>query len=275
MKLFKHVFNFYLDASIHVAFAVFTLVHVTVLTLKIPYDNHLAWFLFFGSICCYNFIKYGIEAEKYIKVANQYHKNIQIFSFIAAIFGTYHAYFLPWDIWHGLLILVFLTGLYALPVLPNSKNFRSLGGLKIFIVALVWAGSTVVLPYLSYGNSFPWDLWIETLQRFLFVLILLIPFEIRDLKYDHIGLKTLPQRYGVARTKIIGSFMILFFFFITFLKDNLTPLELIGKGILFLLLGSLMFLTKRNQSKYFASFWVEGIPAFWLALLIMLQLFFL
>jgi len=56
---------------------------------------------------------------------------------------------------------------------------------------------------------------------------------------------------------------VLLFFFLTFLKDGITELELIAKGFLFLILGGLMAVTKRNQTRYFASFWVEFIPIFW------------
>ncbi len=271
MRWLKRIFDFYLDASIHVALAVFSLVEVTCLTFNISSDSHFSWFLFFGTIASYNFIKYGVEAEKYFKVANRYHKSIQFFSFIALGFAIYHSYFLKTSVWLGIFSLVFFTGLYAIPVLPKAKNLRSLGGLKIFIVALVWAGATVILPSLTTSNVISWDIWIETLQRFLFVLILIVPFEVRDLEYDHKDLKTLPQRYGVARTKIIGSFLVLPFFFSTFMKDEIPVFDVIGKGILFLLLGILMFKTRRNRSKYFASFWVEGIPIFWYLTIILLK----
>jgi len=78
MKLLLRFFNFYLDASIHVALAVFSLVYVTTITLNISINSHLIYFIFFGTIVCYNFIKYGVEADKYFLVANPYHKNIQI-----------------------------------------------------------------------------------------------------------------------------------------------------------------------------------------------------
>jgi len=274
MKLLQRVFDFYLDASIHVAFAVIVLVMVTGLTLNISVDVHLSWFLFFGTITCYNFIKYGVEAEKYIVVANRYHKNIQFASFIAFVFALYHAYFLKTEVWLCILGLLVLTGLYAIPVLPHSKKLRSWGGLKIFVVALVWAGATVILPVLYVQGVSFWDVAITTMQRFLFVLILLVPFEIRDLVYDSPELKTLPQRYGVARTKILGAFATLPFFFLIFFKDSVTMDEVVGTGILFLILGSIIFVTKRNQSRYFASFWVEAIPVVWWILLLGLQLLF-
>tara|TARA_R110002167_G_scaffold123455_2_gene302427 strand:+ start:130 stop:936 length:807 start_codon:yes stop_codon:yes gene_type:complete len=267
------MFDFYLDASIHVALAVFFLVHATAVVLNVRVEEHIAFFLLFGSISCYNFIKYGVEAEKYIKVASKYHKFIQVFSFGCLVLAGYHAYFLNLDTFIGIGILLFLTGLYALPVLPGAKNLRSLGGLKIFLVAIIWAGATVILPVLAVGDTLSWDVWIECLQRFMFILIIIIPFEVRDLAYDKPDLRTLPQRFGVANTKSFGAFLTLPFFFMTFLKDSIGAQELIGKGILFLILGILMFVTKRKQSLYFASFWVEGIPILWYGILWGLQHF--
>lgn len=270
MKWGKRIFDFYLDASIHVALAIYALLQITFQTLNISTDHHLSFFVFFGSISCYNFVKYGVEAEKYILVASQYHKGIQFLSFITLIFALYHGYFLSLDVWIWVLGLIILTGLYALPVLPKVKNLRSWGGLKIFVVALVWAGTTVLLPAISANQYISWDIGVETFQRFVLVFILLIPFEIRDLAYDKPELKTLPQRYGVTNTKIFGGFATLLFFFSTFLKDELSIRELILKGLLFLILGIMIFITKRNQSRYFASFWVEVIPIFWYGLALVL-----
>lgn len=263
MKWLHRILDFYLDASIHVALAVFALVQITFQTLNISRDYHLSFFIFYGSISCYNFIKYGVEAEKYVLVANPYHKGIQFLSFIALGAAFYHGCFLNFRVWVGVGVLVFLTALYALPVLPKAKNLRSWGGLKIFIVGIVWAGATVFLPVLSAETLVTWDVYIEILQRFILVLILLVPFEIRDMKYDKLELRTLPQRFGVTKTKILGSFATLLFFFLTFLKDEISSKELILKGLLFLTLGIIMYSTKRNQTKYFSSFWVESIPIFW------------
>ncbi|CAZ96618.1 UbiA prenyltransferase family protein [Zobellia galactanivorans] len=269
MKAIKRIFDFYLDASIHIAFGVYALVHITDITLGFEVDRHLAWFLFFGSVACYNFVKYGVEAKKYILVANRYHKNIQLVSIIALLIALYHGWFLSLEVWFGVVGLVGLTGLYALPLLPHAKNLRSWGGLKIFIVALVWAGATVILPMLSAEQPMTKDVWVETVQRFIFVLILLIPFEIRDLAFDAPDLKTLPQRYGIANTKIFGSFLSVPFFFLIFLKNSVSSGEAIAAGIVFLILGFLMFITGRRQNRYFASFWVEAISVFWWFLLLL------
>ena len=263
MKLLEKIFDFYLDASIHVAIAVFCLIQVTVVFLNISPNNHLSFYVFFGTIACYNFIKYGVEAEKYILVANRYHKNIQFFSFACLGIAMYHAYFLNLQTWLAIGVLLILTGLYALPILPMGIKLRSLGLIKIALVGIIWAGTTVVLPFLATNEPISWDFTVEVMQRFVLVIVLLLPFEIRDLDYDSPDLNTLPQRYGVANTKLFGAFFTFLFFGLTFLKDDLSTYEAIGCGILFLTLGILMYITKRNQSRYFASFVVEAIPIFW------------
>jgi hypothetical protein len=259
----KRVFDFYLDASIHVALAVFVLVRLSALLLNIPWDVHLSLFLFFGTVTAYNFVKYGVEAKKYILVANNYHRNIQFVSFVCFVAAFYHAFFLNADVWEGVAVLLLLTGLYALPVLPRSRNLRSLGGLKIFIVAAVWAGATVHLPVMALERPLSWDVWMEGVQRFVFVLVLLLPFEIRDLQYDDPDLGTLPQRFGIHKTKLFGVVLTFVFFLLTFLKREPSVLDMVGKAVALVLLVTILYFTKREQAPYFSSFWVEAAPLFW------------
>ncbi|MDT7829612.1 hypothetical protein RQM65_13140 [Pricia sp. S334] len=212
-------------------------------------------------------MKYGIEAKKYVVVNYRHLTLIQAISLAALGFAIYQSYFLSLSVYIGIGVLVVLTALYAIPVLPHTKNLRSLGGLKIFVVALVWAGSTVVLPVLAADVSISWDVQMETVQRFLLVLILLVPFEIRDLAYDSPELHTLPQRFGVKGTKIIAACAIAPFFLLTLLKDAAHPAELWVNAVLCLLLGVLILSTRISRNRYFASFWVEAVPILWWALL--------
>lgn len=263
MDRLRRLFDFYLDASIHTAVSVFALIEITRIFFGIDKDHHFAYLVFFGTIVCYNFVKYGVEAKKYILVANTYHRYIQLISFIAGGCAMYHAFYISVTAWIGIAVLLALTGLYAIPLLPHAKNLRSLGGLKIFVVALVWAGTTVVLPVVSAYKSVDLDVWIEAGQRFILVLLLMVPFEIRDLEYDDPELRTLPQRYGIINTKIMGGVGALLFFFLTFLKSGISYPDLVGKGILVLTMGIVIYATKRKQPKYFSSFWVEAVPIFW------------
>ncbi len=263
MKWLTKAFDFYLDASVHVAFAVLALMEVTALLFGFQVDSHLAYFVFFGTIACYNFIKYGVEAEKYILVSSGYHRYIQFFSFIAIGIAAYHANYLKLEVWYVLFFLAFLVGLYALPVLPRARNLRNLGYLKILMVAFVWGGTTVILPLLTAYDVLVFDAHVEALQRFLLILILMLPFEVRDLAYDDPSLKTIPQRYGVGGTRKIGLGLCFVFFALTFLKTGTIWEEWCTKGALALVLAFMLVRTSREQSKYYASFWVESIPILW------------
>lgn len=270
MRGLQTIFDFYLDASIHVALAVLSLMGLTALFFNIPLDINLSLFVFFVTIASYNFIKYGVEAEKYILVAGSYHRYIQFFSFIALGLAAYHANYLPIRVWGVLGILAVLVGLYTLPILPGVRGLRNLGILKLLLIGFVWGGTTVILPVLSVQKELPWEVHIEALQRLVLVLVLMLPFEIRDLAYDKPSLRTLPQRIGVNATRNIGAAASLLFFLLTFLKDKVSTPELLGKAMLFLALLLILWRTGKNQTRYFASFWVEAVPVFWFLLMVLL-----
>ncbi|MDC6366542.1 MULTISPECIES: hypothetical protein [Flavobacteriaceae] len=266
MRTLKFIFDFYLDASIHVALAVVALTCATCYLLNIPWDFLLLGFIFFSTIVCYNFIKYGVEAHKYIIVSNTYHKSIQLFSFLS--FGAAVCCLVNLDkqVWMATALLGLLSTFYAVPLLPHAKNLRSLAGFKVYVVALVWTGFTVLLPVLSESLKLEWDVWLLMFQRFVLVLILMLPFEIRDLQWDDKHLKTLPQVLGIRQTKRLGLLLVLLFFVLTFLKDEIHQSEIIMRLVLGVVLVLALFLHRNEKSKYFASFWVEGIPIVWLGL---------
>ena len=131
----------------------------------------------------------------------------------------------------------------------------------------------MVLPAVAAEMALDWDIMVGLAQRFLMVLVLMLPFEIRDLDYDDPELRTLPQRFGYPRTKILGAAGMVVFFLLTFMKDHLTHLEVLGKGLVFFVLGGLLLVTKRNQSQFFSSFWVESVPIFWWACILVMDAF--
>ncbi|MEY8779340.1 hypothetical protein AB9K32_02860 [Allomuricauda sp. XS_ASV26] len=267
MRTLKAIFDFYLDASIHVAVSVISMAGATFYLMGSSTDIYLLGFIFFSVIVCYNFIKYGVEAYKYIIVSNAYHKLIQVFSFLS--FGMAILFLMRLDakIWGATICLAVLSVLYAVPLLPRARNLRNLAGLKVYIVAFVWAGFTVLLPVLDADMPLDWDFAVTFIQRMLLVLILILPFEIRDLQWDHKSLRTLPQLLGERNTRRLGTILSLVFFMITFLKDNLKSEEIALRLILVAILIFVLQMGKKMRSKYFVIFWIEAIPIFWLGLL--------
>lgn len=93
---------------------------------------------------------------------------------------------------------------YSLPVLPGKDGpiaVRDIPGAKIFLIALVWTGVTWVLPLQESGIEWSSEHYLIIWERFIFILAITIPFDIRDLKYDSVSMKTIPQLIGFSRAK--------------------------------------------------------------------------
>ena len=274
MRVLRAIFDFYLDASIHVALAAWCLIRITGHTLDIPVDPYLEIFLFLSTIAVYNFIKYGVEAEKYLKVVQPYHRSIQIFSFICLAAAAYPALFLEVKVYVGLAVVALLVFLYAFPVLPRSNKLRDWGLVKIAMVGLVWSITTVFLPLLQVEASLKWDMYLEGIQRFLFVMVWMLPFEIRDLKYDDPALRTIPQRIGIQRTKMVGIILLATFMTLIGLKDELRFTAEIIKASIAILLLVLLELSREDQPKYFSSFVVEALPILWYGAILLFDTYY-
>lgn len=272
MRMLKAIFDFYINSSIHVAIAVLSMACVTFLQFEIPIDRNLLFFIFFASITGYNFVKYYGMAKFHHRRLASWLQFIQIFSFISFVLMCFFgAHLQPRAlIYIGLFAVV--TFLYAVPFLPKNlsldlqKNLRSVSGLKIYVIALVWAGVTVLLPLLN--NDYPIDaeVWLTVLQRFIIVIVLILPFEIRDLQYDSLRLSTIPQKIGIKNTKVMGIVLGILFLFLEFLKVEFTLNQIIISSIVTVISIVFVLFSKRDQNAFYSSFWVEGIPMLWLLL---------
>jgi len=267
MKILKVIFNFYINASIHVALAVYALVRITELYLGLNHNENLDYFIFYGTITGYNFIKYAGVAKLHHRSLTENLRIIQVFSLICFLLTIFYGSRLSLNTLFSFLPLGILTLLYAIPFLKGlTKNLRNIPSLKILLITIVWAITTVILPVIDSENIITTKVILQTIQRMLFVLVLTIPFDIRDLRFDHKNLKTLPQVLGVERVKKLGfvtlTITILLEFFITPDKSFKTVYI-----IIFFILLMLLQRAKRKQSKYYASFLVEAVPIIWMLLL--------
>ena len=267
MKYFKIILDFYINSSIHVALAVYAFVRITELYFNLSYNEPLDYFMFYGTITGYNFVKYAGVAKLHHRSLTTHLKVIQVFSLLCFILLCYYA----WQLSIRTLLLIspfgLLTLLYAIPFLSGfQKNLRSVGYLKIIVVALVWMGATVFLPVFDAQIEFSNTVGLISVQRFLLVVVLILPFDIRDVKYDAISLQTIPRKIGVKSTKKLGVTLLVVCLLLEFLITENTIFRKSFFLIIFMLFALLVW-AKENQSKYYSSFIVEAIPVIWLVFL--------
>jgi len=268
MQVLKRLFDFYINSSIHVALAVCGLVWVTLLNFNVGANLDFIYFIFFATVTGYNFVKYFGLAKFHHRSLASWLKAIQIFSFLCFLGLCYFTFKLKTETLLYFTGLGVVTFLYAIPFLPKkifleAGNLRAISGLKIYVIAFVWMCVTVIIPLLNEDYNLNNDVLIEAIQRYFYVIIAMLPFEIRDMRYDSLKLSTIPQRIGIARTKIIGILLTVLVFLLEFFKDEFWLNKTIVLGIICMLLLTSLLLSNINQKKYFSGFWVEGIPILW------------
>ena len=268
MTCLRTLFDFYINASIHVALSVYALTRVTEIYFDIPYDENLNYFIFYGTITGYNFIKYAGVAKVYHMSLTKRLRLIQIFSLICFCLLCYYGSLLPSKTLIYFIPFALVTLLYVVPFLGGfQKNLRGISYLKIFVVASVWAGITTLIPLASRKEALELEMLLLFVQRILFILVLILPFEIRDLQLDLKDIGTLPQKIGIEQTKRLGFGLLLLVLTLEFVITGSNTLRNVTLVVCFVLLFLLMR-SKQVQSKYYSSFWVESLPVFWWCILL-------
>jgi hypothetical protein len=268
LKLLK----FYVAASLHVAVcfvALFAVLHFNYLHI-IPWQAFLI--LFCGAVVGYNLVKYGDRIHKRRRV-NYQSMIITVSIFCAVISG----FFMLEESAMAILTLglaSFISILYTLPFWQR-KGLRSVPIFKLTSVAVAWALVLVIYPQFSVFTSVlrtesvgVFELLVKSLEVFVLVIALCIPFEIRDLKYDPPALHTLPQVIGVEKTIVLGIFAT-----VLFLGLGLLRILYFEEGYsivicaIAVILSTLIYFSDRVKSDYYSSIIVEAVPVLWLGLL--------
>ncbi len=260
MHFFKKILDFYIQSSLHIAVAVLALVRLTEISLELSGNEKLERVIFFGTIVSYNFLKYFESFQKgnFDISKNRSLVGLTFLSVVTTIF-----YFLQLNT--SLQIYFIKTGLLV-ALYPFLRKF---GFWKLFLVSFCVTAVTVHAPLVSQ-SSFSDHEKIILLQRFLIIISLMIPFEILDSQTDAETLKTLPQRYGILKTKLFGIVLLFPFVLLEFLKENIEVSTFIIAAITTFFIG----FTNFKRDKYYAAFWVESVPVFWLILLLIFDKIF-
>ncbi len=244
MKVLEQILDFFINTSIHVAVAVFSLVQITKLQLNISTNSNVDFFIFFGTILGYNLLKYS---QVFWKEIFTFKKNYLIVVIsLNAFFGMLF-YFSRLEL---ILQIEFIKIGILILIYPFIRKF---GLIKMVFVSFCLTLITVYIPMINETHNF-----IYLIQRFLIVFCLLIPLEICDLEIDSKTIKTLPKIIGIPNLKVLGYGLLLVFWFLK-LKFDIDIAIVIAIAI---------FFSDVNRSKYYTSFWVESLPIIWLGLLL-------
>lgn len=181
----------------------------------------LTSFVFFATLFLYaihrivGLVKVQPFLEKYrYSVIYRFRNHIKVYAFIGGLGAAYCFFFLSFNNQILLIIPAILSLGYVIPfVRKGQKRLRDFDYVKIFLIAIVWAVITVLMPILERTPLLSTSHFLILLERSLFVFAITLPFDIRDLKIDaHIDVKTIPSRIGLTKTKQLGAITLLIAF---------------------------------------------------------------
>lgn len=268
MIALKRMLDTYLHGSMHVAMSVLALVLMTNHMFGLKFNLPMAGFAYCGTMFSYNFMKYEswYRFKRTITPRLKIITALSVIAFIAAV-----VFFLMLNRVTQITGIIFfgLTALYTIPVFPKRPNLRNLSGIKVYLVALCWAGVTTLMPLVEVGHEIVTDVILKFSQRFLLVLILILIFEIIDLREDDPMLRTVPQIIGIKMTKLLNLFLLVPFYCLEFFKSTVDNMQLLVNIVLVVATALFTIFATPERNKYYTLFWVESIPIFWLGLVVL------
>ncbi len=246
----------------------------TELVLNMNSKGLLPLFAFFATVCVYNYQRvvklynkpsYSVAGRN--TWLNRHRKIIQYWAILGAISCLGLSFLLNFD---SLLLLSFggfLSLFYVIRVIPTKRGFitlRDIPYVKIYLIGLSWAILSVFFP-LAFHKGIDSIISISSififLEKVLFILAITIPFDTRDLKYDELEKRTLPQILGVKRSNYLALFILLGSFLCsTILYLNNCYSTQIWIAFLFscIYTGYLIFRTGESKHELFYTGWLDG-----------------
>lgn len=259
------------ELNLWVAFAVVSLCYCSFVDLAAEISYPYLILVFSATVSTYNFQrlirKKTLVTEVYPSRAKWYRYfnqwNLILILFTIPFIAYFGIQFSP-DILFLLFFSGFISLLYPVPVYrlkDEWKRLRDFPLIKIFLVAIVWTIVTLIAP--MQLNEIEWDrdAFYLIIERFIFIVAITIPFDIRDLKYDK--QLTIPKIFGEQGARILSCTLYLFFI-LFFSLNHFSQFQLfhylIIIGVLFFLGGMLLIRANSEREPLYFNFWIESIP---------------
>lgn len=180
--------------------------------------------IFFATFLTYNiniFLVEGVGTERTLwRDRNQRLIKILLATSLLGLLTC--SFWLSFEILFLFILLGSLSFLYTIPTPLNKTALRQIPYLKIFLIAFVWSSVTILFPLIELKQPLLNNkILLLFLERFIFILSITIPFDIRDYKSDKENkIRTIPGIIGIENSKKLSVILLIFYLLISFLHYN-------------------------------------------------------
>lgn len=264
----KKALEFIVYANVWVATAVASLTALSMLLFG-EYHWNVITFTFFGTLLMYAYARWFVSPAREDEVTSKltdWKSDNKLYYLLSGLIGAIGSMWYVFTLSkNGLIIIIICAGVSALyPIQFLQKGqlaLRNVAGLKLFVISAVWSIVTVILPAVELGKPLSFELVLFTFQRFLFVMAITIPFDIRDLRIDHPDINTLPYRIGVKASRNLSRLALLFAeasAVLLFFTNHISLPVLIAQLIVYELTSFLIHQSTPKKPDLYFSFVIEG-----------------
>jgi len=196
----------------------------------------------------------------------EYPTIIYLLSFSLAFLALYSFYQIRALVSYWMIVAIVASLLYVTPLLSKIR-LRDLPFIKIFLIAVCWTILCYIIPIEEVDNAL-------IVERFLFMIAITIPFDIRDIQTDKLAnTKTLISLMGVRYSKALACFcaIIACALLLHYIFRNYGPgSRYLGFYVGFYLFCIFLILrTKTSNSDFYYSGIIDGLLVLRIALLLL------
>jgi 4-hydroxybenzoate polyprenyltransferase len=222
-----NLIRFIVFSNIFVSLGAVALTHLSYILLKLPKINDSPILIL---VFCSTYIVYNLQRIIRLDYDSLIGKNIGIrlswiirnrallfsSSLLLLLLSAITLFFINKDVLLIFIPLGVVSFLYVVPFISfrgKRISLRQIPFIKIILIAAVWSMVTVALPYINefgFTSIKNMDFILTLVARFVFVLAITFPFDIRDLNFDsNIKLTTIPSVLGIKPTVILAEILLI------------------------------------------------------------------
>lgn len=282
---FKSILDFILFSNIFIALCAVAQGLVTYHLLKIKPDPYVLALLFCSTLALYNFSMLLSKPNHPLKssfrrvrwIFSHYRLTVTV-TIIVVVSIIPLVLFLSMP---SLVLLAFLGAVsvaYNLPLFTvNEHKFglRNIPGLKLFLIAMIWSFSSVLLPIVESSAQHAIHVSLaDTIllvgKRFLFIAAITVPFDIRDLFQDRrFNLKTIPVMLGEKKAYLFCQFLLLANIGLLLLFTREFNADFCALTLTIILSGWLILKSGFNKDEYYYFGYLDGTMILQFAILVL------
>jgi len=269
----KSFIRFLVFSNIWVAFCVLALALSSELLLCTS-NHQISKFVFFATLFTYNFQRVVRIGKGANHVRKRWIVNHKIFIYLLILLGGIMSGYYFFEFQINTQIAIVFSG--VLSVL-YPFGLRKIPFSKIFVIALVWTISTILLLVLENNILISQNTVLHLISRFLFIFAITIPFDIRDLKYDAQKLRTIPLFFGVSKARFMAVsalFICEIIAIFLHLENALIFTNLLALILLYFVASIFIAKSDERRGEMYFSFWVESLSVLAYLFLVIAALIF-